>query len=338
MRIGGSTWIVSLVALRLLPACGGSTPPAQAPGDPAKEQALLEPSPKEPAPLVSADVTEGKNALARGDFAAAKAACGRAVKANPKSADAHACLGEASQTEPSAAKQAYREALKLDPKHEGAAQAFSGLLVDEGAFREAADVARSGLKAHPDNAAMHFNLALALVGEGDRSGAAKAFDDATKRAPDDPMFLLAYGQALTQWKETDRAVPKLKAAADKAPNNRGLLASVALEMQHAGAFADCIQVLDKAIALGDAAELRTQRGICKMGAKDKSGALDDLRTATERDPKYPPAHFYYAGRLAEAGKAKEALGEYEAYLKLAPRGPLAAQAEERAKLLRTRKK
>jgi hypothetical protein len=53
-----------------------------------------------------------------------------------------------------------------------------------------------------------------------------------------------------------------------------------------------------------------------------------------KEPKFAPAHYYLAGQLAQSGKFKEAAGEYDTYVKLAPSGPLAKQATERAKLAR----
>ena len=103
-------------------------------------------------------------------------------------------------------------------------------------------------------------------------------------------------------------------------------------------FADCTSSLSKAIEQRDIAELRTDRALCKVGAKDDAGALDDLMTAVKKEPGYGPAHFYLANRLAQGGKFAEAVKEYEAYLKAAPKGDLVKQAEERAKVARERAK
>jgi tetratricopeptide (TPR) repeat protein len=80
----------------------------------------------------------------------------------------------------------------------------------------------------------------------------------------------------------------------------------------------------------DAAELRTERALCKVGLGDDAGALEDLQGALAKEPRYAPAQFYLGGRFAAAGRWKEAASCYDAYLKLAPKGPMAKVAAERA--------
>jgi Flp pilus assembly protein TadD len=335
-----------LVVIAMLTACGGPepqtqnevrTPPRLPPsmGGPMNAGA---PAPTETppadAPPPSPEVAKGLKALEAKDFAAAKTICEGATKRNAKDPDAWACLGEALQSDAAGAEKAYKKALELRPDHEGASQGLSGLLIDAKRFDDAAAVARAGFAKHPQNASLAFNLALALAEKGDQAGATKAFDDATRLAQNEPMFQLAYGQWLAKWKQPELAGVKLKTALKLAGNDVPIMATVAFEMQHMGAFTECVQTLDKAIAQKDAAELRMQRGICKMGAKDRDGAMSDLQAAVQKDPSFAPAHFYYGGRLGEAGKLREALAEYEAYLKLAPSGPLAKQAQERVKLLK----
>ena len=83
----------------------------------------------------------------------------------------------------------------------------------------------------------------------------------------------------------------------------------------------------------DGGEVRTDRALCKLGLKDEKGAFDDLQAAVAKEPSYPTAHYYLAGRLAGAGKRyKEAAEEYAKYLQLAPTGSLAKAATERLKL------
>jgi Tfp pilus assembly protein PilF len=335
-----------LLFITAIAACGGPEPQSQ---NDAKTPPKLPPSlggplatpasspteaPPSDAPPPSPEVSKGLKALEAKDYANAKSICEAAAKKNAKDADAWACLGEALQSDVANAEKAYKKALELRPEHEGAAQGLSGLLIDAKRFDDAVSVARAGLAKHAQNASLAFNLGLALAEKGDQPGAAKAFDDATRLGPNEPMFFLAYGQWLVKWKQPELAGVKLKTALRLAGNDVPMMATVAFEMQHMGAFTECVQTLDKAIAQKDAAELRLQRGICKMGAKDKEGSLADLQAAVQKDASLAPAHFYLGGRFGEAGKLKESLAEYETYLKLAPSGPLAKQAQERVKFLK----
>jgi Tfp pilus assembly protein PilF len=104
-----------------------------------------------------------------------------------------------------------------------------------------------------------------------------------------------------------------------------------------GAFGDCVPTLDKAIGIKDAAELRTYRALCKLGAKDESGATADLQSAVTKDINYAPAHFYLGNAMARQQKWDDAIKEYEAYLKIEPTGPLAKQANDRMDLAKKKK-
>ena len=236
------------------------------------------------------------------------------------------------------AERGYREALKMKPDLDAAATNLGALLVEAGKVDDAITVLKGAIARRPDAGELRLNLAVALAQKGDQAAATKEFDEAVKLQGKDPIYLVTYAQWLGQWKQTDAAVAKLKAASALAGQDVGVLASIGFEMKNVGAFADCVTVLDKAVGLKDAAELRTYRALCKLGNKDKAGSLADLEAAVKKEPSYGPAHFYLGGRYADAGKWAEVIQEYEAYLKIEPKGPLAKQAEERIKLAKTKLK
>jgi Flp pilus assembly protein TadD len=279
-------------------------------------------------------------ALQAGDLASAKAAFEAALAKNEKDAEALFYLGVVLDKggDRAGAEKKYVEALGVKPDLEEATANLAALYVESEKFDEAVKLLRPAVAKHPKDAALRTNLALALAGKGDKDGARKAFEDAEKLAPNDAMLLLSHGHWLLGLKETDAAIAKLRAAKDVAGADVGVLAAVGHELRLAGAFSDCTQVFDKAIAAKDAAELRVERALCKMGAKDDAGALADLQAAVAKEPGYAPAHFYLAGRLAAQGKWDEVVKEYEAYLKLEPKGPMARTAEERIKLAKEKAK
>jgi Flp pilus assembly protein TadD len=286
----------------------------------------------------SEEVAKGQKALDSGDVTSAKSYADAALKKNPKDAEALALLGEIAEksSDKAAAEKHYKEALKLRPDLEAAAVNLSAIYAEAEKWDEAEKVSRAGVAKHGENPALHLNLALALAGKNDQGGATKEFDEATRLAPNDPVYLLTYGHWLGVVKQQDAAATKLRAARPLAADNVAVLASVGHEMRLVGAWADCVPTFDKAIGLKDAAELRTERALCRLGGNDKGGALADLQAAVSKEPKFAPAHYYLAGQLGQAGKFKEAAFEYDTYLKLAPNGPLAKQAQERVKIARER--
>jgi Tfp pilus assembly protein PilF len=285
-------------------------------------------------------VERGARALEAGNAKEAKPAFEAALAKNPNDAEALYYLGVLAEQSGDKAKASaqYQAALVAKPALEAASINLGALHIDAQKWDDALRVTRDALKLSRSSAGLQANLAIALAGQGgheEESG--KAFEAAEKLAPKDAMIVLTHGQWLGKWKQTDAAKQKLRAAADLAGDDVGLLASAGFELKNVGAFGDCIKVLDKAIAKRDAAELRTYRALCRLGDKDKPGALTDLQAATSKEPNYAPAHFYLGGRLAEDGKRAEAQRAYETYLKLEPKGPLAATAAERVKLLQKKK-
>jgi Tfp pilus assembly protein PilF len=285
----------------------------------------------------SEEVTRGARAFELGNLSEAKAAFAAALAKNPKNAEALYYDGLVAEREgdKAHAEKSYLAALSQKPSLESAAVNLGALYIDIGRFDESVKVSQAAVRQTKDSAPLHSNLAVALASLGGREEeSGKAFDAAARLAPKDAMVALTHGQWLGKWKQVEAARARLRTASELAGDDVGLLASAGFELKNVGAFADCIRTLDRAIAKKDAAELRTYRALCRLGEKDKPGALTDLSAAVAKEPNYPPAHFYLGGRLAEAGKRAEAAKAYETYLKLEPKGPLATAAAERVKILK----
>jgi Tfp pilus assembly protein PilF len=348
MRTMKMTWIA---ALPLLAACGGAEPPSPAaPANPPLE-GLSEPTPAgaNPAPDVgpaaasagvSEDVAKGMRALESNDAASAKAYFDHALRTNPKDADALYYEGVIAEKtgDKDTAEKSYKAALKLKPELAQAAVNLSAFYVDAQRYDDALAVAQAGLAKHADNGSLHLNAALAYAGKTDQPSATKEFDAAVRVSPDEPMFRLTYGHWLGAWKLADPALSQLRAARPLAKKSGdaavGVLASIGHEMHLLRAWSDCVPTYDEAIALKDAAELRTERAACKIGAKDSAGALVDLQAAVANDASYAPAHYYLAGELARAGQFKDAVVQLQAFIKLEPNSPLAKSAQEKLRVLK----
>ncbi len=78
----------------------------------------------------------------------------------------------------------YREALRYDPGHIGAAIRLMGQLLDEGRLTEYLAVGRRLKAAHPDEASPYLYLGLGLHRAGREEEAAEAFGEGLARLPD----------------------------------------------------------------------------------------------------------------------------------------------------------
>jgi Tfp pilus assembly protein PilF len=333
----------AFAALAALMGCGGApAQPPENPSPPAPASTATAPAATDgpAATSTSEDVTKGTAAVKAGDWTTARASFEEAIKKNPKQADAHYYLGLVMDKtgDRTSAEKHYKTALELQPDLQEAAENLTAIYVEAQKFDEAIAIAKKALARNAKNAEMQLNLAVALSGKGDVDGATKAFDDAVKLAPNDARFYLAYAQHLGAAKKNDEAITKLKQAQRVAGDDAAMLGSIGFELRTARAVPECIAAFDKAISLRDNADFRTNRALCKYAAKDKPGAVADLTAATQKEPAFAPAHYWLGSWMHEDGKFAEAVAEYDAYLKNAPKGPMAKAAEAKAKLAKDKKK
>jgi tetratricopeptide (TPR) repeat protein len=334
--------IGAAVLATVVAACGGSTPPAETGGTtppptgaPPPDTSSL-PSGPEPAP--SAEMMAGTKAFEAGSYADARKSFEAATKKDPRNYEAFFNLGQACEklADKLAAEAAYKAAVAIKPDFDTAAVALSSLYIDAGRIDDALAVGKAGLAKHPGSAALHENLGIALASRGDQDPATQELEAAIKLAPAEAEYHLALAHWLNAW-HVRGAVPHLDAIRDTTKDYR-LLASIGFEYRMAGEFETCIKVFDRAVAMKDGGEVRTQRALCKLGVaaklgvKDDKGALDDLQAAVAKEPGYAQGHYYLAGRLAFAHRFQEAAAEYAKYLELAPNGSLAKIASEKMKL------
>lgn len=350
------SWCASAVVLSLvLAACGGDKP-AQSPGssssggvtppDPDLSDSGKGGKPTGPAaggggaPAAGDDYARGSAAFKAGDLPTAKAAFEAAIKKNPKQADAHYALALVLDKtgDRAGAEKGYKDALSIQPDMTEAAENLTALYVEAQRYDDAIATAKRALDKNAKNAPLTLNYAVALGGKGDQAASQKAFEDAVKLEPNNALFYITWAQQLASWKKRDEALDKLKQAQKVAAEDPAVLGSIGFELRTLRAVPECIAAFDKAIAVKDNADFRTNRALCKHAAKDKAGAVADLTQATTKEPDFAPAHYWLGWALHEDGKFPEATAEYEKYLKLAPKGPLAKAAEAKLALAKDKKK
>lgn len=327
---------LAFAALLLVAACGNSKPPEAAHTDPTAASSNTAPpasSTAEPvaAPTNSDDVKKGLAAMKSGDYNAARAAFESAIAKNPKQADAHFYLATMMEKtgDKAAAEAGYKRALDAQPDFPDAALNLMALYIEGKKYDDAIGLAKKLLEKNQKDPMLRFNYATALAGKGQQDDARREFDQALKLAPNNAELYVSYAHQLIEWKKNDAAITRLKQAEGIAAGNAGMLATISVEYKNIRAFPECIAVLDKAIAAKDDAEIRMLRGVCKLGQKDLPGATGDFQAAVEKDPSRPEYHYTFGNALADGGKLKEAIDQWDACIKAKPNGPLAAGAQKR---------
>jgi tetratricopeptide (TPR) repeat protein len=270
------------------------------------------------------------------DFKSAKGALEQALAKNPKNGTASYYLGVSLENlgDKPGAEQKYKDAIAFSPDLADAYVNLGALYLDQSKWDDAIAISQKGLAKRSDDPALHANLAVALQGKGDKEGAAVEYEKAVKVAGDNPDLRYAYGELLLKMGNKPKAAVELKAALGAAGSNRALLASLGKLLGYAGAYADCISAYDKAIAGGDAPELRVSRGVCRHSMKDESGARSDFEAAIKSDPKFAPAHYYLGESLLASGDSAKAAKEFDAAATAAPQSELGKKAKAQAEAAR----
>jgi Flp pilus assembly protein TadD len=287
------------------------------------------------APPQSEEVDKGIALFKSGKFAEARTLFESAAKKNGKDFYALYNLGLACDQlgDKGCSENAYKNALAVRSDYEEASVNYAALLVEAGRFDEALAVSRAALAKHAQNASLHNDVALALAGKGDQEGAFQEFQKSVDLAPNEPSFHISFAQFLTATKQKGAAA-HLDAAMQFAKGDVGVIMSIGHEYRMAGMFTECVQAFDKAIAIKDGGEARTDRALCKHGLKDDKAMLADLKTAVQKEPSYAPGHYYLGGAYGANKQFTEAAAEYEQYLKLEPNGSLAQAASRKLEMAR----
>jgi tetratricopeptide (TPR) repeat protein len=316
--------------------CGGASTPASSPASNSEPLPSLESAATPAEASNGPEVDRAIAAIKAADYASAKAALEQALRKNPKNGVAAYYMGVALENtgDKTGAETRYREALANAPGLAEAAINLGALYLDQSRWDDAIAVSERALAQRSDDPALHANMAVALRGKGDPQRAAAEYERAIKVAGDNAELRFAYGSMLVELGNKPKAIEQLRAALAKASGQRALLASIGRMLGAAGAFGDCVSALDQAVALGDDAELRVRRGLCRHSLRDEAGARSDFETATKLDPKFAPAHYYLGEALIGAGNHAQALKEFDAAASAGPQTDLGKKAKSRADGLR----
>ena len=141
-----------------------------------------------------------------------------------------------------------------------------------------------------------------------------AYGAAVNHMPENLSLRVTYAQLLASNGKKEEALGELRRVREG--TDPKLLALAAIETRQLGAYADCVAILDRAIALKDLAALHVRRGMCREDLKDESGAKSDYERAVAMDTKFAPAHFYLGMLLQRANDKKKACAELSTAVEL----------------------
>lgn len=274
----------------------------------------------------------------------------KAVRANPRNAQAHALLGLALQRhgvlQDAVASQ--RRALELDAKLGGLHATLGPALYDLGRYAEAVESYRRATVREPNDADLHkgladslrqtgqlaaalesakralalrpddldllFSLAAVQHAQRDHQGAADTFRRVLELSPDHVGTHLDLGQSLTNLQQHDAAAKVLRRATELAPEFPGIHVRLGTSLRELRQYEEAVACFERALEL----EPQHHLALYELGlALQLQGKLAPARKVLERANALAPDHELILRALAH--NCFE-LGQWEPALLYARRG------------------
>ncbi len=211
--------------------------------------------------------------------------------------------------------------------HDAEAFAHLGLLeARQQHYDEAVALYRKALAIAPSLPGLELNLGLALFKGNHFQESIEPFTAELRRHPGDPRLITLLGMAHYGMGDYLVAVPYLKQAAEKDPQNLALRLTLAHSCMWSKQY-DCVLKVDKEILALSAesaeADMLTGEALDEKG--DTPGATEQFRMAAKANPKEPNVHFGLGYLLWKQKQFDEASREFEAELDNDPQNVQALQ-------------
>ncbi|MCH7813155.1 MAG: tetratricopeptide repeat protein [Planctomycetes bacterium] len=198
----------------------------------------------------------------------------------------------------------FAELTRTDPRCAAGFYWLGRIHAKQARTQAAIDAFAAALALVPDNADVHYAMAMAWRDQGDTDRAAEYLkryqEDRRPRLYDDPY--------------ADR-LQRLRTGADHA-------FQLGLRLSESGRFEEAITKYRQALeADPELAEAHQNLGVALMRLGELDAAIEHLRRAVEINPSLPQAHTNLGNALARAGRASEARLSYAEALRLDSQNP-----------------
>jgi tetratricopeptide (TPR) repeat protein len=226
------------------------------------------------------------------------------------------------------AEQAWRSIADADP-HNAEAFAHMGLIAArEQHLDQAIPLYRQAQALNPNLPGLQMNLGLALFKSNDFRDAIKPFTAELRKHPGDQRLTILLGMAHYGMGDYLVAIPYLKRAAERDPQNLTLRLTLAHSCLWSKQYPCVLEVYKQMLALNaESAEADMLAGEALDAGGDNAGATQQFRAAVKANPKEPSVHFGLGYLLWEQSQFEEAAREFQAELDNDPK-----QAQARAYL------
>ena len=209
-----------------------------------------------------------------------------------------------------AAVDVYRDFLKLRPDDPAARSNLGACLAKLGRYDEAIEEYQKAEKLLPSDARIGMNLALAYEKSGRIREAAEKLVALHAQAPQEKQITALLADCHLQLGEYDRVIELLQPIERDNPSDLAtayMLGTALIRMRH---IAEGQVLLDRILSKGDSAEARFLLGTQFFESGDYPGAVKELASALELDPKLPELQSYYGLALLNTGDPEGAAAAF----------------------------
>jgi Flp pilus assembly protein TadD len=222
-----------------------------------------------------------------GDDAKAMELYAQAIRANPKSPDAHDLMGAAyaRRGQLDEALREAAEAVRLEPRYAAAQNDLGSLLAKKGRLAEATGHFQEAIRIKPDFPLARRNLARALLAQGRVRAAATELREGVRQSPLDAMLHNDLGLALAQSGDLDQAVGEFREALRMDPSLESSLVNLGMALEQKGnleaaitRYADAVRIQPANAANHDL----LASALARAGRSEE--ARDHFKTALRLDP------------------------------------------------------
>lgn len=177
-----------------------------------------------------------------------------------------------------------------------------------------------------------FDEGITAMGAKNQDAALAKFNEAIAMQADCYACYMNVGSLHYEKKENDKAEAAYKKAAELKPSEARPLNALAELYNSTGRRDEALAMAQKAASLGAASgggspQDSYNQGVILWNAGKIAEAKAQFEAAVKADPNYADANYWVGMANLNGGNMAEAQKYFENYLKLAPTGPMAAQAK-----------
>ncbi len=266
-----------------------------------------------------------------GDAAARRKALARVAALKPGDVEV---LRELARTAPAGqALEAWGRVLKVNPDDREALVKSIKILAEAGPSPRLAELYTRLAALTPEEAVVHYNLGLTLLGLDRLEEAERSLDTAHQLAPHDADALIALLDVQRRLNKNEAAAATAEKLLPLTPKDINLYRLIYKVLSKSGDRRRLGKILERGVkANPDKAELWKLLALNRLAGQDLAGAAKALSKAVALAPDDIDNRLRLAKLLENTGQPKKALSQYEAILKRQPDHPVAGPAYLNLKL------